>query len=104
MVGYDKPVEVGQLNVHQDKIGASVPCLGDGLGPVTSLTDDNESLRLQHRPGGTAEVFMVVDDQHRRSHAPIMADDPNGRIVGSTSPVRPPTQSRQRSMTSRRRS
>ena len=28
---------------------------------------------------------MVVDDQHRRPHAPIMADDPDGHIVGSTS-------------------
>ena len=84
MVGHDEPVDVGQLNVNQDDVGPSVPCLGDGLGPVTSLTDDDESFRLQHGPGGTAEVFMVVDDQHRRPHAPIMADDPDGRIVGST--------------------
>jgi hypothetical protein len=39
-------ISTEQLNVQQDDVRANGPDLGDGLGPVTSLADDREPLRL----------------------------------------------------------
>jgi hypothetical protein len=39
-------ISTEQLNVHQDDVRATGPDLGGGLGPVTSLADDREPLRL----------------------------------------------------------
>jgi hypothetical protein len=50
-------------------------------GRVWSLTDDCEFLRPRLCPGGTVEVLMVVDDQYRGLHAPMIPDDPHGLIL-----------------------
>jgi hypothetical protein len=43
---HGEPIEVRQLDIHKDDVGANGPGLGDGLGPVTGLPDDREPLRL----------------------------------------------------------
>jgi hypothetical protein len=46
LLRHGEAIQVGQLNIHQDDVRANGPDLGDGLGPVTSLADDRETLRL----------------------------------------------------------
>jgi hypothetical protein len=51
--------------------------------PVRSLPYDGESLRLEQCRGRLSERLVVVDDENRRAHAPIVAEAPLERIGAS---------------------
>jgi hypothetical protein len=54
-----------------------------GFRPVPCLPDDLEALGLQQRPGRGPERRMIVNDQHGRTHGPMVPQASRARIVAS---------------------
>src|SRR5436190_1889872 len=55
---------------------------------MCGLTDDGEAFRCEERGCRLSEVGVVVDDEHRRAHALIVANAAARRIVASPSRCR----------------
>jgi CheY-like chemotaxis protein len=72
-------VDVGQLDVEQDHLGAQPGNDLEGALPVGSLTDDLVTRALEHAAGRVPEASVVVHDQEGHRHlVPIVATEPAG--------------------------
>ena len=84
LLGHGEPIQIRQLDVEQDNLG---PQDGDSTHRLRSIgrfTDDVEALGLEQRSGRGSEGRMVVDDEHRWTHA---ADRATGHRRGTLWPA-----------------
>jgi len=63
-LGDREPVEVGQLDVEQDDVGAQLSHRSERGRSVRSLADDVERARLEQRASRSPKRAVVVDDEH----------------------------------------
>ena len=63
-----EPVEVGELHVQQDEVGAQLARGCDRAQPVLGLADDVVPLELEEPAGRRPEGGVIVDDEDACSH------------------------------------
>ena len=68
--GDREPGRVRELEVEQHEVGRAAARGGDAGGGVRGLADHGEALGLEQPPCPRTEAAVIVDDQHRGSHAP----------------------------------
>ena len=87
------PGRVRQQHVEQHDVGPQRPHRRERRGAVARLVDDREAGRLEQPPRQAPEARVVVDDEHRCGHEPIVAhgtsETPPG-FPGSSSEFREP--------------
>jgi hypothetical protein len=66
-------IEVRQLNVEHDDLGAEAIRSSERGRCVFSLADDIKAFCLQERPRECPEASVIVDDQHRETDPEIVA-------------------------------
>jgi len=74
-----EPVDIGKLNIQQDKLRPQPLRLGDSRLTVSGLADDLDPLRLKQRPGHLPEALMVIDDQDGQLHQTSVASPTTAR-------------------------
>ena len=74
------------MHVEQDDRGPQARDLGDRRPAVCGLAHDRESFGLEQRADGLAEAGVVVDDEHRPPHQPMLAQEEAARIVATPRP------------------
>jgi hypothetical protein len=77
-----EPVEVGQLDVEEDHLGAQLRGQPDCRTPVGGLADDVEALLGEHVAGPRPEPVMVVDDEEA-PHSGHGGTDRRRRLQGA---------------------
>jgi hypothetical protein len=77
------------LDIQQHHIRPQPPRRRHRRGPIRGVAHHGKPLRLQQRPRRLTETVMVIDDQHSRAHAPIVANTIPARTVASTNPRDP---------------
>ena len=76
-----EPVEVREVHVEQDDVGAEPVRRLDRRVPVLGLAHDHVAVELEDAPGAAAEAGVVVDDEDR-GHVPIDSERRPGCIYG----------------------
>ena len=84
-LGHGEAVEVGKLDIEQHDVRAQPLGFDERRPSVGGFSQDGEPLRLEQRARRLPERFVVVDDQHGRTHALIVAEAARERIVASPS-------------------
>ena len=63
-----EPVNIGKLNIKQDKLRPQPLRLGDGGLTISRFPHDLDPIRLKQLTGNPPETLMVVDDQDGERH------------------------------------
>ena len=83
-----KAVDVGKLDVEQHDVRAQPLELDERRPSVGGSSQDYEPLRLEQRAHRLPEGLVVVDDQHRRAHTPIVAKGARALWLAPVAPAR----------------
>ena len=72
VLGHLEAIGVRQLDVQQDDTRAKLLDLVEGFGAIGCFPDHVKPVRLQELASSGPKVAMIVDDQHGRSHRPMV--------------------------------
>ena len=84
-----KPSRSGKLDVQQHDLRPQAVDSCERVDTARDRGDDVESLRLEQGGRGFAKAVVVVDDEHARAHAAMVAEVARERIVASRSRALP---------------